>query len=170
MGLNRKSTAPRLYPRKELLVAAIRGDKQDGRLQRFLARADHLGRLESVHLRHADIQQNGGEIVLQTQAQGVGSVLGEHEVLLERFEDRLKGQQVVRIVVDEQELDPSVFFRKRLPRHAQRCPLRHRCHASLALAGWVSPVLAERPDGTPIPAIQVRMTENRYARSTGLAT
>ena len=87
---------------------------KNGRLQGFLARADHLSRLESIHLRHANIQQNRGEIVLQTQAQRVGSGLGEHQVLPERFEDCLEGQKIVRVVVDEQELDPSVFLWRRL--------------------------------------------------------
>jgi hypothetical protein len=70
-------------------------------LERLLARADHLGRFESVHLRHANIQQNGREIVFQTQAQRVGSGLSKHEILLEWFEDCLEGQEVVRVVVNQ---------------------------------------------------------------------
>ena len=71
--------------RHELLVGLHRGQEDDRHAARLAAVADHLRRLEPVHARHGDVEQNDGELLLERRLQGVVARLRRYDALAERL-------------------------------------------------------------------------------------
>ena len=71
---------------------------------RALARADQARGLEAVDARHAHVEQDHREVVLEREAQRLLARLRHHQVLPERREQLLQREQALRLVVDEQDL------------------------------------------------------------------
>ena len=74
-----------------------------------LALADQGGRLEAVQLRHVDVEQDHREIVGQQPPQGLAPGVDRDDRLVQLLQHRLDGQQLVRHVVDDQDLGLVVF-------------------------------------------------------------
>src|SRR5712671_3935907 len=136
-----------------------------------LAGTNQLGGLEAVHLRHLDVQQDSSEIILQQVAQSLGSRACGDQVLIQRFQCRLKGNQVVRIIIDKK--DFYLLARQRF------FPFRVRtCHLTANSTGSLSRRRAHTaaPDETRLGTssarreIQTRMTAKSCSRSTGFVT
>ena len=90
------------------LVAEGR-DEDDRRMRRLPAAADHRGRLEAVHVRHVDVEQDHGEFLLQQVAQRLPTGTRRDEVLAQALEDRLVDQELLGQVVDHQDVDLLVI-------------------------------------------------------------
>ena len=86
-------------------VALERRQEDDRRVPRAVALADQRGRLEPVHARHLDVHQDHGEVGVQDAHQGLLAGAGRHQVQAHPLEDGLQGQQVVRLVVHQQDVD-----------------------------------------------------------------
>ena len=84
---------------KELFIAAIGRQEQNGCLAGSLPGANQLRRLESVQFGHANIEQNRCELMLQAQPQSLRSVVGKHELLLQRLENRFESKQIATNVI-----------------------------------------------------------------------
>jgi hypothetical protein len=67
--------------------------------------ADHRGELETVELRHADVDQHDTDVVLQQQHEGFARRVGLEEILVELGENDLVAQQLRRLIVDQQDVD-----------------------------------------------------------------
>jgi hypothetical protein len=88
------------------LAATERGEKDDRRVARFVAGADQARRLEAVEIRHLHVEQDDGELLIEQMAQRLLARLRHDQppVVVIR-KDRLQREQVVRLVVDQQDVD-----------------------------------------------------------------
>ena len=66
--------------------------------------ADHGGELETVELRHADVDQDDGDFVLQQVFQRFAAGGGDDEVFAELLQDHLIGEQLGRLIVDQEDV------------------------------------------------------------------
>ena len=84
------------------------GDEDDGSFLEARVGMDQLGRLEAVHLRHADIEQHHRELFAQKLVERVGARVREHQILPEIAQDGLIGEQPCRLVIDQQDVHPVI--------------------------------------------------------------
>src|SRR5581483_3222944 len=54
---------------KQLFIAAISSEEQNGRMPRAFAGSYHLGCLKSVHVKHTNIEYDRRKIIVQAQTQ-----------------------------------------------------------------------------------------------------
>ena len=85
------------------LVLRDRRQEDDRDRRRARAALDQLGRLEAVHVRHLDVEQDAREVAVEQLAQRGLSGLHGDELLVERLERRLERQQVLGAIVDEED-------------------------------------------------------------------
>ncbi len=78
------------------------GHEDDRRLPEARMVADHLRQLEAVQVRHADVHDDDRELVLQKMLECLARRAGRHEIGANAPEDRLIGQELGRLVVDQQ--------------------------------------------------------------------
>ena len=69
--------------------------------------ADHGRELEAVEFRHADIDQNDRDVVLEQELQGLARRRGLDQVLVRVVQNHLVGEQLVGLIVDQQNVDFS---------------------------------------------------------------
>ena len=119
-----------------LLVLADRREEDDRDVLRALARLDQPRGLEAVDPRHLNVEQDDGEVVEEELAQRLVPRVRPDQRLAERLEDRLQREQVLRPIVDEQDLDGPGAGLRALRRSARRRGLltagqrsRARAHA-----------------------------------------
>ena len=67
--------------------------------------ADHGRELETVELGHANIDQHDGDLVLQKQREGLARRIRLEEILVKLGENHLIGQELGRLVIDQQNVD-----------------------------------------------------------------
>ena len=84
-----------------------------------LALLDQLRRLEAVEHRHLDVEQDDRDLVEQELAESLLPGMGVEQVLLERLEDGLQRKQVLRSVVDEQDVGHLISAASRHRRSVQ---------------------------------------------------
>ena len=91
---------------EDLGVAAVEGRQEDDRgVLRAVAPADQRRGLEPVHARHLDVEQDDGEVPVEQPLQRLGAGLGPDQVLAEVGEDGLQGEEVLRAIVDHEDVD-----------------------------------------------------------------
>ncbi len=88
-----------------LRFVVIGRDEDDRRMLGTLSLANQGGRLEAVHFRHVDVEQNDREVILQQAAQGLASGRRFHDILPEVGQRGLNGQNFLRNVVDDEDVD-----------------------------------------------------------------
>ena len=94
------------------LVPAYGGEEDDGDVPGLVALLDLDGGLEAVHARHQDVEKDDGEVLGEEALQRLLPRRGRDQVVAEGPEHGLEGDQVLRSVVDQQDLDrppPSVL-------------------------------------------------------------
>ena len=67
--------------------------------------ADHRRQFEAVEVRHADVDQNDGDFVLQQNLQRFRRRRGLDEILVELAQNDLVAQQLGRLIVDQKNVD-----------------------------------------------------------------
>ena len=130
-----------LIPPRRMRVVGIRRDEDDRGVLGALALPDERRGLEAVHRRHVDVEQHHGVFVLENEPESLAAGGGRVDVLAELGEQRRKGQQLRRVVVDREQVDPvlglhgSAHFRSvhvsgtarsGAPRSSRRCPRASR--------------------------------------------
>ena len=75
-----------------------------GRVAGALARADQLGGLKAVHVRHLHVQENGREIVVQQMTQRFHAGSRQHQLLAQTIQRRFQRDQILRRIVHQQDL------------------------------------------------------------------
>ncbi len=81
------------------------GDEDDRRLLEPRVLADHRRQLVAVELRHAHVHQHDRDLGLEQVLQRLGGRARRDQRVAEIAEDRLVGQQLRRLIVDEQDVD-----------------------------------------------------------------
>ena len=128
---------------RRLHLVGVGGDEDDRRVRRLLVLPDELRRLQAVDVGHVDVEQDHRELARQHLAQRFRARAHHHQVLVELLEDRAEDEQLLRQIVDDQ--DVGFFFAHRL-----------------------SPGLCAGPSsGVVHRCSQPRSTESRCSRSTG---
>jgi hypothetical protein len=79
-----------------------RGDEDDRRVGGPLPIADERSGLEAVHPGHPHVEQDDGEVLPEQPPQRLTARLRGHDVDVERQQDRLQRDELVRVVVDDQ--------------------------------------------------------------------
>ena len=80
--------------------------------------ADHGRELKPVEFRHAYVDQNDGDFVLEQVFQGFATGSGNDEVFSEFLQDYLVGEQLRRLIVDQKDI---YLFMVHHRVHHQRC-------------------------------------------------
>ena len=100
-----------LVAAKQVLVREADGrDEDDRRVLEARMLADHGGKLEAVHVRHAHIHQDDGDVGAQELVESLVRGGGLQEVLAEIGENDLIAQELRRLVVDQQDVDLAVVL------------------------------------------------------------
>jgi hypothetical protein len=71
---------------------------------------DQGGGFETVHARHADVEQHQREVVLHQARERFDAGAHADQILAELAEDRFVRQQARRLVVDQQDVDLVTLF------------------------------------------------------------
>ena len=66
--------------------------------------ADHGGELEPVQFRHANVDQDDGDLVLQQIFERFPAGRSDHQIFAKLLEDNLIGKQLGRLVVDQEDI------------------------------------------------------------------
>ena len=82
-----------------------RGNEDDRRLAETRMLAQHGGELKAVELRHADVDENDRDVVLEQELQGLARRRGLDQVLVQFMENHLVGEQLVGLIVDQEDVD-----------------------------------------------------------------
>ena len=82
-----------------------RGNEDDRRFAETRMLAQHGGKLEAVELRHADVDENDRDVVLEQELQGLARRRGFDQVLVQFVKDDLVGEQLVGLIVDQEDVD-----------------------------------------------------------------
>ena len=67
--------------------------------------ADHRGELKAVEFRHADVDENDGDVVLEQELQGFARRRRLDEIFAELAEDHLVGEELVGLIVHQEDVD-----------------------------------------------------------------
>jgi hypothetical protein len=70
--------------------------------------ADHCSQLKTVELRHADVDQDDCNILLEELLECLPGRSGFDEVFAEARENRLVAQELGRLIIDQQDVDPVI--------------------------------------------------------------
>ena len=109
-----------LVPPRRMRVVGIRRDEDDRGVLGALPLPDERRGLEAVHRRHVDVEQHHGVFVLENEPESLAAGGGRVDVLAELGEQRRKGQQLRRVVVDREQVDPVLDL------HGSALPFRSR--------------------------------------------
>ncbi len=67
--------------------------------------ANHLGELKAIHLGHADIHQDNGDIMLEQMFERLAPGVRLNKVLSQWTENSLVAQQFPRLVINHENVD-----------------------------------------------------------------
>ena len=87
-------------------VSVVRGDEDDRHMRGPFPAANQLGRLQAVHSRHVDVEEDDGELVLQHLPERLLARIRGDEVLAELLENRAVDDVLVGAIVDEKNVRP----------------------------------------------------------------
>ena len=77
--------------------------------------ADHGGELEPVQLRHADVDQDDGDFVLEQKFQRLAPGSGDDQIFAKLLQDDLIGEQLRRLIVDQKDVYLFVVHHRASP-------------------------------------------------------
>src|SRR5580704_17869516 len=80
------------------------GDEDDGRFLVARMLPDHIGQIESVHVRHADVHEHDGDVVPKKQIEGLAAGVGLDQILPQLRQDRFVAEQLTGLIVDHQDV------------------------------------------------------------------
>src|SRR4029077_774704 len=80
------------------------GNEDDRRLLEARVVADHARELEAVEIGHVDIHEHDGDVGAQKMLEGLAGGIGDEKILAQILEDGFVGQQLRRLVVDQQDI------------------------------------------------------------------
>jgi hypothetical protein len=87
-------------------VVGVGGEKDDRRRLAGAAGFHEAGGLEPVHPRHLHVEDDQGELLPLDRGQGLRARRGTDQPRAEPLQDRLQGEEVVGVVVDEEDARP----------------------------------------------------------------
>jgi hypothetical protein len=96
-----------------------RRDKNDGDALKPWMLADDIGNLKAVHIRHAHVHQDHGDIVSEKIFQRLAAGSRCNQVLSQSGKDRFVGEKLCWIVVNHQNVDFIVCAHRRACRRGR---------------------------------------------------
>ena len=81
------------------------GNENDGGALKARVFADHRGQLKAIELRHADVDEDNRDLLLEKLFKRLPGRSGLDEVLAQLGKDRLVAQQLRWLIVDQQDVD-----------------------------------------------------------------
>ena len=81
------------------------GDEDDCSLAEARMLANHVGQLETVQLRHADVHEDDGDVVSEEDVERLLGRRGLDQILAQLGEDHLVAQELGGLVVHHQDVD-----------------------------------------------------------------
>ena len=106
------------------------GDEDDRGLLEARMLADHLGQLEAVQLRHADIDQDDRDIGLEQIGQRLLGRGGRDQIFAQLLQHHLIAEQLAGLIIHQQDIDGILVLprlRSPVQPHAQRRQQAARC-------------------------------------------
>ena len=97
-----------------MLVVEVGGDEDDRDMRRPAAIANQRRGFEAVQARHVDVEQNHREVALEHLLQRLLARRGRVQILPKILEDRPVDKQLVRAIVDDE--DVGAAGRRRFPK------------------------------------------------------
>ena len=94
---------------------------------------DHLGELEPVQIRHADVHQNNGNLVLEQLFERLLAGRGLDQLLSQILENHLVCHQFGRVIIDQQDADFLVWVACHSALHFQRCSHMRRAESNCSV-------------------------------------
>src|SRR6202035_711320 len=95
-----------LVSAENLRVTAADGrEEDDRRAARFLTLTNQAGGLEAIQTGHLHVEKDDGEFLIEKRFQRRAAGVGPDQVLPHLAEDRLEGEKILRLVVDQQNID-----------------------------------------------------------------
>ena len=83
--------------------------------------ADHGGQLKTIQFRHADIDQDNGDVIFEQELQRLTSGGSLDQILAKLSKNHLVSQELVRLIVDQENVDLVVSAANVLHGNAYRC-------------------------------------------------
>src|SRR5581483_4350824 len=99
------------------VVQQHRRNENDGDILEARVLTDHCGELETVQIRHADVDQDNCKIVLEQKLQGLFRGGSLKKLGVEPAENNLIAEELGRLIVDEEQVYLAVLCHDR----SQRC-------------------------------------------------
>jgi hypothetical protein len=93
--------------------------------------ADHARELEAVEVGHVDIHKHDGDIGAQKMVEGLAGGIGDQKILAQLLEDGFVGQQLRRLVIDQQDIDLVVPVH--IPHSSYLCSQRRSADSSCSV-------------------------------------
>ena len=81
------------------------GNEDDGSLTKPRMLTNHLGELKPVYVRHADVHQHHGDIMLEQMFERLAPGVRLNKVLSQWTENSLVAQQFPRLVINHENVD-----------------------------------------------------------------
>ena len=169
--------AGRVAAKDVQVVLVVGGQEQDRDARRARPRPDHGRELEAVDPRHADVEQDDRELVLEDVAQHLLAGLGEDDLEPGLAQHLLDGEEVARIVVGDEHLrghrGGSKAGRGRRYRVGRSRRAHMRGHQACPTASMPAP-FGRRPCpfviGCSLRSSCTRSTARSWSTSTGFDT
>jgi hypothetical protein len=92
-----------------LVFAEVGGQEDDRDRGGLLPLLDHLGQLEAVHIRHLDVEHQQREFLGDEREQRLVRGAGAHQAVGRVFQHGLERDEIFRLVIDQQDVDPLVL-------------------------------------------------------------
>ena len=123
---------PDLIAPEEIEIGQKHGGNEDDRgLLEARVLADHARELEAVEVGHVDIHEHDGDIGAQKMVEGLAGGIGDQKILAQLLEDGFVGQQLCRLVIDQQDIDLVVPVH--IPHSSYRCSQRRSADSSCSV-------------------------------------
>ena len=88
-----------------IVACAVGAEKNNGCMARLFAVADESRRLEAIHVRHFNIENDHRDIVSQEKLKSLRAGGSPYKVLVKTLQNALECKEVLTPVVNEQDVD-----------------------------------------------------------------
>ncbi len=104
-----------------LIFVVISGQKDDRYVGSLPSSPDHLGQLKPRHSRHADVEDEEGEFIVEQRMQRFFRGCRPNQPVIRIVQDSLQDGQIFRLIVNDQDVDGQLFGRPRISRSRIHC-------------------------------------------------
>ena len=92
-----------------MVLVVVRGEEDDRHAGRLAALLDELDEFEAAHVRHVDVEDHEGEFMGHEGQERLVGRFGADQAVAGVVENRFEDGEVLRLVVDDQDVDRRVL-------------------------------------------------------------